>query len=154
MNADPFEHTERLAKLIVIKHDLLKQLHALAQRQVEVIASDEVDRLMTLLAEKQVLLNQLQRVEATLNPFRSENADARRWRSPEDRRRCQLVADRANALLAELMQLEKQAEGALVVSRDNTSRELQASTSAFAARQAYVGQPAAPHQSLDLMSET
>lgn len=151
---NPYAATERLAKLIALKHDVLAQLHSLALRQLQVVADDEVDRLLSLLAEKQVLLTQLQRVEKALNPFREEDADARAWRSHEDRRHCQLVADRANALLAELLQLEKQAEAGLTVSRDNTSRELQAATSAFAARQAYVATPAAPHQGIDLMSET
>ncbi len=149
-----YSHTERLAKLIQLKHDVLSQLWELARRQVEVIAADEVDRLMSLLAQKQTLLNQLQRVEVVLDPFRADDPDARLWKSPEDRRRCQMVAERANALLQQLVTLEKQAEGQLVQSRDNTARELAAASSAFAARQAYVPAPSGARQGLDLMSET
>ena len=149
-----YSHTERLAKLIQLKHDVLAQLWELARRQVDVIAADEVDRLMSLLAQKQTLLNQLQRVEVVLDPFRSDDPEARLWKSPEDRRRCQVVAERANALLQQLVLLEKQSEGQLVQSRDHTARELAAASSAFAARQAYVAAPNASHQGLDLMSET
>lgn len=149
-----YTHTERLVKLIQLKHDVLAQLWELARRQVEVIAADDVDRLMSLLAQKQTLLNQLQRVEVVLEPFRSDDPETRVWRSAEDRRRCQVVAERANALLVQLVTLEKQSETQLVQSRDATARELTAATTAFAARQAYVTAPVATHQGLDLLSET
>lgn len=154
MTVDPYDNTDRLAKLIALKHDVLAHLHALAQRQLAVIAADEVDRLMSLLAEKQKLLHQLERIERTLDPFRQQDADARLWRTPQQRRQCQVIADRANILLAELMQLEKQAEAGLIASRDTTAHELQAASSALAARQAYVAAPAAPSQGLDLVSES
>lgn len=149
-----YSHTERLAKLIQLKHDVLAQLWELSRRQAEVIAADEVDRLMSLLAQKQTLLNQLQRVEVVLEPYRSDDPEARLWKSSEDRRRCQVVAERANLLLQQLVTLEKQAEGKLVESRDRTARELASASSAYAARQAYVPAPTGAHRGLDLMSET
>lgn len=137
--------TDRLARLIQLKHDLLAQLCALARRQVEVLASDEVDRLIAILAQKQPLLNQLQAVEKALDPFRREEAEQRVWPSKEARRACQVVADRANALLGEVLQLERQAEAAVAESRDRTSQELATATTALAARQAYVATPTTSH---------
>jgi hypothetical protein len=148
-----FSHTDRLARLIQLKHDLLAQLHALARKQVEVVAADEVHRLMAILAQKQPLLNQLQAVEQALDPYRREDADARVWASREARRACQVVADRANALLAELLQFERQAEAAVIECRDRTSNELATATSALAARQAYVGGPATISQAASFSSE-
>jgi hypothetical protein len=151
---DAFSHTERLAKLITLKHDVLTQLHRLAQRQLEVIAADEMDRLMSLLAEKQKLLTQMQRVEQALEPYRQEDANARQWRSAEHRRSCQVTADRANLLLSELLTFEKQAEGGLLQSRDATARELQEASGAYAARQAYVSSPGSAAGGFDLVSES
>ncbi len=146
--------TEQLARLVLVKHELLSQLCELARRQLQIIAADDIDRLMSLLAEKQTLLHQLQRVERTLDPFRLQDAEARQWPSPEARRRCQVVADRANTLLAELLQLEKQAEGQLVQVHARTARELEHSTQAIAARNAYAAPAATMPRGLDLMSET
>jgi hypothetical protein len=148
-----YTHTERLSRLIQLKHDLLAQLHMLARKQVEVLASDEVERLMSLLAQKQPLLNQLQAVEKALDPFRREDAEQRQWRTPQERRACQVIAERANALLAELLQFERQAEAAVTVSRDQTSRELATATTALAARQAYVSGPATMSPGFDFSSE-
>lgn len=152
MNA--LNDTEQLAQLVLLKHELLSQLCELARRQLQIIAADDVDRLMSLLAEKQKLLHQLQRVERTLDPFRQQDAEARQWPSPEARRRCQVIAERANALLGELLQLEKQAEGQLVQAHAHTARELEHSTQAIAARNAYVAPVATMPRGLDLMSET
>jgi hypothetical protein len=148
-----FSHTDRLARLIQLKHDLLAQLHALARKQVEVVAADEVHRLMAILAQKQPLLNQLQAVEQALDPFRREDADQRAWAGAQARRACQVVADRANVLLAELMQLERQAEVAVTQCRDRTASELATATSALAARKAYVGGPAPLGQAASFSSE-
>jgi hypothetical protein len=154
MNA--FEHTARLAQLVELKHEVLTQLCALAQRQIDVVQADEIDRLMSILAEKQPLLELLQRVERSLDPFRQEDPDARRWQAPIDRRRCQQRADRCAVLLTELMAVEKAAEGLLVKAHEQTSRELAAAASALAARQAYVAPVASGTRSpgLDLVSET
>lgn len=149
-----FSYTERLAKLIQLKHDVLAQLWELSQRQSDAIANDDVDRLMSLLAQKQILLNQMKRVEVALEPYRQDDPECRAWPTAEARRRCQLIADRANALLTQLLTLEKQAEGQLVQSRDATAREVAAATSAFAARQAYVAAPVNARPGLDLLSET
>lgn len=149
-----YSHTNRLAKLIQLKHDVLAQLRELSHRQSEAIAADEDERLMSILAQKQVLLNQLQRVEVVLEPYRSEDPDARAWPSAEERRRCQVVAERANLLLGELLALEKQAESHLVASRDRTSQELAAAAGALAARQAYASTTSSAHPGLNLLSES
>ena len=101
----------------------------------------------------QPLLNQLQTVEKALDPYRREDADARVWPSPQERRKCQVIAERANALLGELLQLERQSETAVVENRDRTSRELATATSALAARQAYVSTPAAISHGIDFSLE-
>jgi hypothetical protein len=147
--------TEQLTLLIVQKHQVLVQLRDLARTQLQVIAADDTDRLLSLLAVKQPLLAELQRVERALDPFREQDPERRIWPAADTRRRCQVVAERANALLQELLQLEQQAEGQLVLSRDETAQQLQMSSGAHAARQAYVVVPSLPTSGgLDLLSET
>ena len=147
--------TDQLCRCILRKHELLVQLHDLARRQLEVVASEDTDRLLSLLAIKQPLLGELQRLERELDPFREQDPQQRVWRCSEDRRRCQVIADRAAQLLQEVMQLERQAETAMIAQRDQTALQLQTSGHAIAARQAYAATPSFPSASqLDLLSET
>lgn len=146
--------TDRLSQLITAKHEVLTQLRALADRQLAALAADDIDRLLSILAQKQKLLNQLQGLERLIDPFRQQDPEARCWSSPKARRECQVIADRANLLLTEVMALEQQAGAAAVQTRDLTASQLAEVTGALAARQAYVSSSAAAHGGLDLMSET
>ena len=62
--------TVRLAHLIDRKHEVLRQLLLLAQRQYQVVSQGEMGTLISILAAKQRMLNELQTVEAELAPFR------------------------------------------------------------------------------------
>ena len=43
-------------------------------------------QLLDLLAAKQQMLNDLQRIERGLDPFRSQDPDLRQWPNPESRK--------------------------------------------------------------------
>jgi flagellar biosynthesis/type III secretory pathway chaperone len=146
--------TERLSQLITAKHEVLTQLRALADRQFEALASDDVDRLLTILAQKQKLLNQLQGLERLIDPFRQQDPESRAWPSPQARRECQLLADRASVLLTEIVALEQAASAKAVETRNQTAMQLAEVNSALAAREAYVSPPGMAHGGLDLLSET
>ena len=68
--------TDELSRCIQQKHDVLAQLHELARRQLAVIASEDTDRLLSLLAVKQPLLNELQRLERALRSFSPSRSPA------------------------------------------------------------------------------
>jgi hypothetical protein len=146
--------TDRLAALVRQKHDVLVPLHDLARKQLEAVAADDVDRLLAILATKQPLLAELQRLERALDPFRQQAPEERVWASPAERRACQQTAERANRLLAELMELERQGERALQSYRQVVAEQLQQTSGALAARQAYAAPASAERGGLDLMSET
>jgi hypothetical protein len=145
--------TDRLAELVRAKHDVLLPLCELARQQASAIEAQDTDRLLSLLAAKQPLLGQLERLERALDPFRSENPDQRTWRSPGERRACQQVAEKANALLAEILQLEQTCGGQLKAQRDQTARQLQQAGHLLAARSAYGAHGDRPARTLDLSSE-
>ena len=146
--------TERLSQLILVKHDLLAQVYQLAQRQIEAVEAQDMDPLMSHLATKPTVLGHLPKVERVLDPFRSQDPEARVWNSAEDRRRCQITAERANVLLKEILALEQQAERQLSQARDATAIQLATANTAMAARSAYAAASPAPQGGLDLLSET
>jgi flagellar biosynthesis/type III secretory pathway chaperone len=133
--------TTRLAALISAKLQVLEILVRLSRRQLELIAAGDTPVLLKLLTAKETVLAQLQTVERQLDPFRNEDPEQRAWKSPVERAACQRDADRANALLAEAMQLERQAEAAMITRRDAAAAALSAAHIAADARTAYAAGP-------------
>ena len=144
--------TDLLAQLIAKKHDVLDQLRQLARRQAQLITEGEMVKLLAILASKQMLLSELQRIERALDPFREQDPDSRRWRSAEDRLRTRQLVERCQGLLDEIMLLEKQGETELLQRRDAAAQRLQGMHTASEARSAYL-QPADGPRRLDLSSE-
>jgi hypothetical protein len=148
--------TDVLAQWIGKKLAVLEQLRDLARRQIDLIADGDIQRLLGLLAAKQTLLSELQRIQRQLDPFREEDPDTRQWRTAGDRQHCRRQAERCEALLREIMLVEKQSEIEMAGRRDTVVTRLgQARCSAEAAR-AYIGaSDSAPrHGQLDITSET
>jgi hypothetical protein len=129
--------TARLAALISAKLQVLEILARLSRRQLELIAGGDTPALLKLLTAKETVLAQLTALERQLDPFRSEDPDRRTWRTLAERAACQRDAERANVLLAEALQLERQAEAAMTTRRDAAAAALSAVQGASDARTAY-----------------
>ncbi len=145
--------TEILANLIEQKHGVLSRLRQLARYQVEMIQTGDMTQLLTLLATKQSFLHQLQELELQLDPFRSQDPDSRRWASGERRQQARDMAERCESLLSEIMLVEQQSEGDLVVRRDAAARRLQGFHSVTQAADAY-RQEEDHYRQLDLSSDS
>lgn len=145
--------TDLLADLIGKKLAVLEQLRDLSRRQSDLIADDNMQRLLSLLSAKQKLLNELQKIQKRLGPFREQDPQSRRWRSPADRERCRQLVERSEALLGEIMLVEKQSESEMARRRDDAVARLQNVNSSADATRAYIS-PSGPRRSvLDLHSE-
>lgn len=129
--------TDVLATLIASRCELLSQLWKLSQRQAQLVQSGDMPRLMSLLAIKQKLLNELQKLERHLDVFREQDPDRRVWRSPIERQRCRENAEKCELLLKEIIRVERECEGELVKRRADTAALLQGAHSAARASQAY-----------------
>jgi hypothetical protein len=140
--------TERLSALVTAKRDALQLVARLSRQQLELVHAGEMTWLIKLLSAKQTMLGQLQAIERDLAPYRDQDPEARCWSSPVARAACQVEADRCNALLAEILQLENQSEAAMQARREAAAAALFATQSATAARQAYHAIPAAAGSSL------
>jgi len=146
--------TELLADLIERKRACLVQLRDMGKKQLEVVVDGSMTELLDVLAAKQRVLGELQRVELALAPFRGQDPDQRTWHSPQRRQQCAGGLRQCEALLREIVQREKQSEQALVERRDETAARLQGVHAASQARGAYVAQPGQLPSQLDLMSES
>lgn len=133
--------TDRLAALITAKSQVAELLVRLAERQLELATGGQTQALLKLLAAKQSVLDQLHRLEREIDPFRAQDPELRRWRSPAHRAACQQQVEHAGARLAAAMALEKQGEAMLLRRRDAAATELSAAQSAADARSAYAVSP-------------
>jgi len=129
--------TDQLAALIAAKLQLVEILGRLGRRQLALIETAEMTALVKLLAAKQTVLTQLQVVERQLDPFRNEDPERRAWASVAQRAACQSQAERCNTLLAEVIELERQGEAAMLRRRDATAAALASAQTAAATCSAY-----------------
>ena len=135
--------SDRLAQLVLCKLQIMQLLRRLAAQQLEVISGGDMSNLLKLLAAKQTVMDQLAKAEQQLDPFRSQDPDARDWPSAGAREVCQRNVETCNELLSEIMRLEKQAELEMVRRRDDASVRLAGMHGASEARHAYVAAAAA-----------
>lgn len=146
-------HTQRLAQLVDRKREVLVHLRSLGMRQLELVAGDDWSQLTKVLSTKQRLLDMLSDLERELAPFRNEPPEFRVWASDAAREACRRHADDCAALLAEVMQLEREGERAMIRRRDETARLLSGMHVTAAAHSAYVADDRPASLGLDLVSE-
>ena len=129
--------TETLVELIRQKHQVLLQLREIGGRQTDLVAAGDVASLLKLLAAKQELITALQSLERELTPYYAEDPDRRLWRSPQDRLDCAKRVTECNALLEEIVQLEKAGADKMTARRNAVADQLHQVHSAAQIRSAY-----------------
>ncbi len=129
--------TDKLAELIAQRHSCLVQMHKLGMKQSELVSEGEIGALLRLLSVKNQLIVALQATEHQLTPFHDQDAERREWSSPAGRERSARQATECQALLAEIMDMERDSEQKMTARRDLVAGQLQAAQSAGTARRAY-----------------
>ena len=129
--------TEQLTELIHKKHLVLTQLRDVGRRQMELVNGGDIAALLALLGAKQQLIAGLQALEQELAPYYSEDADRRVWVSPKHRSECARQAAECNALLEEIVELEKLGAEKMTVRRNEVAEQLQQAHAATQVRSAY-----------------
>ncbi|NUQ62426.1 MAG: hypothetical protein HUU20_08050 [Pirellulales bacterium] len=145
--------TDLLSDLIDRKHQCLVELRDMGKRQYSLVNEGSITGLLDLLSAKQDVIARLQSVERALDPFRGQDPETRRWRSPESRRRCADQVKRCELLLAEILAQEKRSEQELVRRRDEAAEQLQGIHRAGQARGAYTSPAVSQPHELDLCSD-
>ncbi len=145
--------TDLLSDLIDRKLQCLVQLRDMGRRQFELVEEGSITSLLDLLSAKQEVLARMQSIERRLDPFRDQDPDARRWRSPQKRRSCAEQVKRCERLLAETLAQEKRSEQELIRRRDEAAHQLQGIQHAGQACGAYAAAAAFSAHQLDLCSD-
>ena len=146
--------TEVLAQLINAKFQLLSQLRQLSVRQADVVSGDDMSRMIHLLAVKQKLLNTLEELEHRLDPFRDQDPDRRVWSSAGRREQVREVSEQCDAMLLEIMGIERGCESQLIQRRDQTADEIQGMHFSAQVANAYLGAGEGAGRQFDASCET
>jgi FlgN protein len=134
------QSTEQLAALISEKHDVLVQLRAVGIRQSDLVTSGEIAALLKVLSTKQHLITRLQELERELRPYYAGDPDKRAWRTADERARCAKQAAECNAMLEEIVRLEKLGAEKMNERKNEVAQQLQQVHAAAHVRNAYQAQ--------------
>jgi hypothetical protein len=129
--------TQKLAELIRMKHHLLTQLHEVGGRQAKLAADGDMSSLLSLLGTKQTLIGALQNLEQDLTPYYAEDPEKRQWPSVAERAACAAKVGECNALLEQIVTLEKIGAEQITTRRNEVAEQLQQVHSAAQVRNAY-----------------
>jgi len=113
-----------IASLLAEQRDLYMQLSQLTEKQRGLITGDEPERLLTLLAQRQQLIERLQTVGRRLKPYQA-NWRQVRGRLPEsDGRRIDGLVGEINTLLAGIMKQDETDAALLSARKGETHRAI------------------------------
>jgi hypothetical protein len=134
------QSTEKLVTLITMKHDVLVQLRSIGVRQTGLVDDGDISSLLKLLASKQQLIGRLQQLERELKPYYATDPEQRVWRSPEERARCANQANECNAILEDVVRMEKLGAERMMERKNEVAQQLQQVHVAAHVRNAYQAQ--------------
>lgn len=142
--------TKKLAQLIQRQWTALSALRQLILQQSECLGADNVELLLSLLARKQPLLEELLQVQSELSVYRDQDAEQRQWSSAAERLACQALAAKCDEVHQEILRLENGALGELEIRRTAVAAQLQDCRDSTLANSAYSSEAFLESSSLDL----
>jgi hypothetical protein len=129
--------TKKLQELGSLKLHLLRSARELSIQQFEVMHSDDVTTLLTVLSRKSELLDTLRTLQKDLDPYREQQPEARHWDSEEERLACRKTFEEIDRLLEELTQMDNQAIEQMTQQRDAMASQIAQFATAEAVQNAY-----------------
>jgi hypothetical protein len=145
-------NTEELSSLLERQLEILSALLMLAQQQVDYLGADNVELLLSMLARKQPLINELLELQANLQPFREQDPEQREWVSEHKRAHCQQLVAQCTQMHQELLRLEAMMLSELELHRNAVAAQLQDGRDATLAHTAYSAEALLDESTFDLTS--
>ena len=106
----------QIAGLLIEQRDLYRALSRLTERQRNLITGDDPERLLTLLAERQQLIDKLQAISRRLRPFQANWRQIREGLGDEDGLKIDGLVGEIDSLLGEILKKDE-ADTALLSAR-------------------------------------
>jgi len=106
------------------QRDIYAKLLGMSQRQVELVRQTKTDELLSLLAEKRTVLEQLAKLQERLSPAHPEWDDVISALSEQERKELRRIAEEIARLLETILKLDEQGRDELKQLRDVTLTHL------------------------------
>ncbi len=142
--------TQQLNALIERQCNILSALRVLALQQVECLGAEDGEMLLSMIARKQPLIEELLQIQTQLLPYRDQDPDQRTWQDDSTRECCKAMQARCEQLHQEIVRLESMALGELEMNRNAVAAQLQDCRDATLASSAYSADTVLSESSLDL----
>ena len=129
--------------LLQQQRDLYRELKSHSDQQDELIATGATDRLLSLLAQRQKLVDGLGQVSASLAPYRSRIASIADQASGDIGDQMRSMVEEVRGLLESIIDQDEQGKTQLAAARDKVGGQIRQAAGAVAATGAYGGQSGA-----------
>lgn len=129
--------TEHLRSLLEQRLQALEGLLQIALHQSTCLDNENAEQLLSIVARKQPLIDQLLQVQADIQPHLAIDSELRTWSDPNDRAYCQRLATTGNEAHQSLIQIESQLLEHMQANRDAIAAQLQNGRDASLAASAY-----------------
>jgi hypothetical protein len=130
--------------LLTEQRDLYRQLQGLADRQRGFITGNQPERLLTILAERQQLIDRLQVVSHRLRPFRSHWRELREEMDPARGQEADGLVAEVDGLLANILKQDEADAALLSVRKSETQQRIGAVQAGRQVSRAYAASYSAP----------
>lgn len=137
LDAAGTEYTDVLFDCMQKRVALARNLWQLNEAQSVAALASETDALMGILARKQGLLDALAEIQTKLQPYLSDDPDARCWSSQQRREECRINSEESQRLLADLMRAEQSTLDEVTARREAIGALLRDGMDAISTRDAY-----------------
>ena len=142
--------TELLSALIERQWNILSALRVLAVQQADCLGADDGELLLSMIARKQPLIEELLQIQSQLAVYRDEDPERRVWRDSQSRERCKAMVASCEQMHHEIVQLESHSLEELENNRNAIAAQLQDCRDASLASTAYTADTILSESSLDL----
>lgn len=130
--------------LLEQQRDLYRELKSHSDQQDQLIANGATDRLLSLLAQRQKLIDGLGQVSASLAPYRSRIASIADQAAGDVGDQMRSLVEEVRGLLETIIDQDEQGKAQLSAARDKVGGQIRQAAGAVAAAGAYGAPASAP----------
>lgn len=141
-NQSAADESQEVFALLQKQRDLYRELKSHSEQQDALIANGETDQLLSLLAQRQRLIDGLGQVSSSLSPYRSRIAAIADQAADDVGEQMRGMVEEVRVLLESIIACDEKGKANLEAARDNVSGQIRQAAGAVAAAGAY-GKPAA-----------
>lgn len=131
------EQTVQFAAAIQERRVVMADILRWTLQQQEAIESGLVERLLEVLREKELLVDQLRTLQQRLQPWAGVSPESRQWTSTSAREECRRAVEETERLQQAILAVDARCEQAMVQRRDELFQTIQHTTGAAAIAKMY-----------------